>query len=562
MKKILYYTVGGCLFLGLAYGSLYFYFQYKSSLPEKNIWTTERVLPESLDMRSYLAGNYARQKGLTDKALDSYLNVLKKDPKNTRLIQDVYLLAMIQGRPESAEPYLESVSKENSNKFMVDYFQALQAIKLGKTEQALRLLEHKNKQAVDKILIPLISSWIYAKQGNRPKAIQVLDKIKDPQFAFTKGYQRFLLGAYFNDSEIIQLGLLQMQGKRLPAIGYFPLVKKHTEKKQKWEKSDLFEQFQKTIKNYPATAELMVQKGEEKLTIESGLSESLYLISADSGNGLLTKEEALFFNSLALYLNPKKQLALIWGAELSESLELPHVCLQYFERITPKNATLRFKQASVLVELGKAEEALKILNTLKKDNQENVALLTLLGQIYIDTNKKQEALNIYNHLINDLDLKLKNPELSKLYLIRANLNYDLNRTDNLLADLEKAHILQPDDPMIQNDLGYHKLLHGQVAEGFDLINQAYKQKPQDPYILDSLAFAYYQKQQYNAALPFAEKALELMPQSALINMHLGDIYQGLGRHRESRFQYKKALDLKVDLPKKFESKLLKQLSQN
>jgi Flp pilus assembly protein TadD len=38
-----------------------------------------------------------------------------------------------------------------------------------------------------------------------------------------------------------------------------------------------------------------------------------------------------------------------------------------------------------------------------------------------------------------------------------------------------------------------------------------------------------------------------MPQNALINMHLGDIYYDIGRLREAKFQYKKALDLKENL---------------
>jgi Flp pilus assembly protein TadD len=94
-----------------------------------------------------------------------------------------------------------------------------------------------------------------------------------------------------------------------------------------------------------------------------------------------------------------------------------------------------------------------------------------------------------------------------------------------------------------------------------LIESAYLKNPKDPYILDSMAFAYYKKNQEKVALPLAEKALNLMPQNALINMHLGDIYHANGRYREAFFQYKKALDLKEDLTPKTKKEIQEKINQ-
>ena len=127
----------------------------------------------------------------------------------------------------------------------------------------------------------------------------------------------------------------------------------------------------------------------------------------------------------------------------------------------------------------------------------------------------------------------------------------------MLLDLKKAQTLDPENAMLLNDLGYHQLELGLIDEGFDLVKKAHFKKPNDPYILDSLAFGYFKKGQFQIALPYAEKALDMMPQSALINAHLGDIYAGLKRFREAQFQYKKALDLKTDLSEE----MLQQLTQ-
>ena len=115
-------------------------------------------------------------------------------------------------------------------------------------------------------------------------------------------------------------------------------------------------------------------------------------------------------------------------------------------------------------------------------------------------------------------------------------------------DLQKALELNPENPMLLNHLGYLWLEDEKKAEkGAELVEKAYKLRPSDPHIIDSMAFAYYRQKNYQKALPLAEKTVDVMPQSSVANAHLGDIYEGLGRHREAIFQYKKALALKYDL---------------
>jgi predicted negative regulator of RcsB-dependent stress response len=42
-------------------------------------------------------------------------------------------------------------------------------------------------------------------------------------------------------------------------------------------------------------------------------------------------------------------------------------------------------------------------------------------------------------------------------------------------------------------------------------------------------------------VPHLEKAAELMPVDPIINDHLGDVYWAVGRKREARFQWSRAL---------------------
>lgn len=555
MKKRLWFYTTFFICVVLLYAGGRFYVAHQEKEEWENLWKTNRSLPEDLDVHAYLSGNFARQTGKADVALKAYLNALEKDPNNQSLRQEIYLLAMIQGQAPLFLPYLDKFTHQAKAEMMADYVQVAHLIQQGKTQQAVKVLTYKKTHPIDKLLVPLIKSWIYAKEGQRPQAFQILNELDEKKFAFAKGYQTFLLGAYFNDSSAIEKGIQQMQGKRLPAVGFFPLMKKYVAPN-----ADLFQQYEKMVKNYPVTADLIQFMGQQNLTFDTGLAEIFYFVSADEGNNLLDKKEALFLNSVALLLDPHKTLALIWGAELTQALNLPQVSLLYYAHLPQKNATLLFKQAHLMTLVNQSDKAMEILTSLKTTNQDNVPLLTLMAQIYTEKHQEHEALKLYDLILNQYAKKLDNKNLAKTHLMRANINYNLGRTDDLILDLEKAYILMPDDAMIQNDLGYNKLLQGQTDEGFELVQQAYQKNPKSPYILDSLAFAYSQKNQFLVALPFAERALELMPQSALINMHLGDIYQALGRKREAQFQYKKALDLKTDLTPEME-KTLAQKSQ-
>jgi tetratricopeptide (TPR) repeat protein len=92
------------------------------------------------------------------------------------------------------------------------------------------------------------------------------------------------------------------------------------------------------------------------------------------------------------------------------------------------------------------------------------------------------------------------------------------------------------------------------------IYRAYQLTPDKPHIWDSLAWGHYKQGELDKALSYAEKAADTMPYSALVQSHLGDIYLALGRNREAKYQYNKALNLKEDMTDKWRYDLTQKLS--
>ena len=559
MKKIFFISFITTLLTGTAVIVYQNYHQIQEAeIDYSYIWKTNRKLPKQIAMDAYLASTIAKKENNIPKLLKAYNKVLKKDPNHTKVLRDFYVYAQFNGTPQITLDYLDTMPDELRQSLFCDYLKAAHLFRQN-SDNLEKFLKQKKHQKQDDVILPLFYSWMAVKNNDKQKALKYLNQIQ--KHTYLVGYQEFLLGEFFNDDELKAKGFEKIQNKKLPALGFFPLLKKYAQTQGDWNQSKLYEQFKKMEKLYPATADIIQSFGQTDLTAQTGLAEMIYYLSSEGTSGLFSKEEAVFLNSIALLLHPNKQVALVWGAELNQSFDFYHIALEYYKKIPNKSATLLFKEASNLLLNDQLDEAEKIMDELEKTNTNYIPLLTLMGENYIKMQQHQKALNIYNRLIPLLEQNPQNEPLIEAYVTRAGLYQQTNQTDLMLADLERAQLLNPQDAMLQNNIGYHYLQIGKIEEGFKLIEAAYLKNPQDAYILDSMAFAYYKKNQPNIALPLAEKSLDLMPQNALINMHLGDIYRANGRKREALFQYKKALDLKEELTPKTKKEIQEKINQ-
>ena len=76
-----------------------------------------------------------------------------------------------------------------------------------------------------------------------------------------------------------------------------------------------------------------------------------------------------------------------------------------------------------------------------------------------------------------------------------------------------------------------------------MLKEAYAANPNSHYILDSLAWAHYKKNNLKVAAELMEKVIDMVPGEVISLDHLGDIYFALNRKREAVFLWKQAKDL-------------------
>ncbi len=117
--------------------------------------------------------------------------------------------------------------------------------------------------------------------------------------------------------------------------------------------------------------------------------------------------------------------------------------------------------------------------------------------------------------------------------------------DNLEAEkvLEELYAEIPDDPGVNNDLGYLYADHGKKLEqALEMIELAVEAEPDNRAYLDSLGWVLYRLERHEEALEALKKANNDPEfKDATLQEHLGDVYKALDRNEEAVEMWRKAL---------------------
>ena len=89
-------------------------------------------------------------------------------------------------------------------------------------------------------------------------------------------------------------------------------------------------------------------------------------------------------------------------------------------------------------------------------------------------------------------------------------------------DLLKSLEINPDEPHVLNYLAYSWLERNyKIDSAIDMLKKAHAQRENDPYIIDSIGWAYYLIGDYvGAEKVYLEKAVQIMPLDPIVNESL------------------------------------------
>lgn len=188
---------------------------------------------------------------------------------------------------------------------------------------------------------------------------------------------------------------------------------------------------------------------------------------------------------------------------------------------------------------GQTEPALEAARRALQLNPNDVDALSLSALAQTKLGKFAEAIAQYQLLIdrfgeNEEILKQARSGLSNAYVEMGDL-------DKGQAELEILYQKMPEDPGINNDLGYLYADRGQNLEKAEaMVRKALEEEPDNGSYLDSLGWVLYRRGKIKEALEPLEKAAKQQGTDATIFDHLGDVYFRLQEQAKARASWEKA----------------------
>ena len=160
-----------------------------------------------------------------------------------------------------------------------------------------------------------------------------------------------------------------------------------------------------------------------------------------------------------------------------------------------------------------------------------------------------------------------NSEIKSDVLYRRGASYErIGKYKEADQDLFHSLEINPDDAYVLNYLAYSWLERNyKINEAIDMLETAYEAESDDPYIIDSIGWAYFLIDDYIKAEKFLKRAVELMPDDPIVNDHYGDILWKLNRKIQARYFWSNVLkmdDAEEDMIDKINIKMIEGLKKS
>lgn len=467
---------------------------------------------------NYLAGRSAGKERDNEIAADYLSKALIEDPDNQILIEKLFLLEVSSGNLPDAEELATKVLSFNSQHRMARIVLGLRDFRSRRYVEARKNFAEASYTPVGELTSALLSAWAYAGEGNLAEALATLEKLDgNDSFANFKSYHGALIADYLSSAiraEASYKKAYEQAGTSLRVVqSYGNFLERHNRRDE-------------AIKIYRA----FLEGGEDNILID------LALKRAKDGK-----------TPLAFIATP--------GAGAGEAL---------------------FSLAAAMTDEQSIDIALLYAQLSLSFNGDRPVVLTLLGDIYVDTKQYQNAINSYEQTplssalrinadteiainLQRLERTKEAQEKLKDIISRDPKNYDAlvtlgnvyrsneefaaaaetySRALALLTKVEKDHWRI----LYYRGIAYERQKIWDKAETD--FRQALSLSPDEPLVLNYLGYSMIEKKvNLSEALNMVKKAVELKPNDGYIVDSLGWAYFQLGDYEEATTHIERAVDL-------------------
>jgi len=250
----------------------------------------------------------------------------------------------------------------------------------------------------------------------------------------------------------------------------------------------------------------------------------------------------LFYTSLARMIDISNDRATLIKGELFQKIGNDRDARLMFKEINQDSDFYLDAQINLALNYSfylSYDEAIKNINKLLEKNNNLYPIKKILADTHRIEKNYKFAIQLYNEMI-----ERNENDLWSIYYLRGICFERLGQWDKAEKNFLKSLDLKPDSPNVLNYLAYGWVERNiRLDQSLEMLKAAYAANPESSYIIDSLAWAYFKKNNYNEAAKLMEKVIDIAPGEAISLDHLGDIYYAMNRKREAIHFWQQALEL-------------------
>ena len=499
-----------------------------------------------------LVGEIAAQRGQTALAIEYFYDVAEytQDPnlaeRATRIALDAqnYSLAVKAARlwvkfapkdPQAYQMLSGMLLHEQRTEEAVQQLEAMLDNMKGESQEKLETIalfveQHKDRKYALELMEKLVS-----KRQNDPIALLTYARLLIHVNSFDKAVERL--------KQLLKVAPEHDQG--VPLYAYVLDKQDHTDQALQWLHTSLLkhpekyewrlvyarmlaktEQFDKAIEQY---LQLLPQASDK--------ADILYALGVLSLQTEQLSTAKNYFLEL-LKIGEREDTAYYYLGQIFEMEKDLDQALSWYKKIEGNvhylNAQARI--AMILVEQGHLDQALEHLHNIRTENEEDsLKLLQFEAELLIDQKQYERAMDTYNRALTQA------PDNTELLYMRALLAEQMGQMDQLEQDLRHILAIDPNHIQALNALGYSLAdTTDRYQEAYELVSKAFKLRPDDYYVLDSMGWVLHKMGRHQEASVFLQRALA-KKNDPEISAHLGEVLWANGEKEKAKKVWEDAL---------------------
>ena len=508
---------------------------------------------------SYIAGQFAEKEGDFRNASYYYVDLISRGETEREIIQRSIIYSALSGNFEVATAISRKINDLELNYPVANLIIFAESVKNKENRKILELFE-RHKKSFPAIFQNVAEFWILISNDEKDKAFKLINSLSISNEAQMQiiNYNQLLAYVYFNEYEQAKTLYENMSfsdfifdsESALALLEYF----------QKDKESKVYESIVKKVRlasdNSYYTLALMdrLSNGEEVKSIAINpykqIAEVFFRWSQSvplEGKNSINKP---FYLSLANYAYPTSSFLKLKAANVlfdTENYGLSKEILDRFSKNDLFYMDSIVEKTYAIEQIDSDKTALDYIEKFITDGYKNARVLKTYGSLQRSQRLYKEAIKSYTGAIKAAKRELHTESLWPILFLRG-ISFERSKDWNLAeADFISALELSPNQPQILNYMGYSLLERKEkLDQAMRMITLAAEKAPNSYHIIDSLGWAHFKSGEFEKALLYLEKAMELESTDPIVNDHLGDVLWMLGRKREAQFQWKKSLSFKPE----------------